>query len=1367
MSLTSGKKPKWLAAALAFALGAFVQASAWAAPASSPSVETYVDQAVPSPPPPGMLYDSPLTAGELTLEDVLAIHPKKKEQPAAQPVPQTTTAKTAPPLLSSSSGASAASVMLMQGMKTILQQADTGTAPTLKPPQLPNGSATPSLQSTAMAPQAPAQPAASSTSASPPTFQYEPGEEPKNLAAEPGSAPQTPAPAPQMPAVPKATEMAKAPVPLEQMPQNQAAAAPAESASIFGAPVNETAESNVSPGPALQPQNTSAANATPAACEPHVESWTKTCSDAGYPASFTGKIIGETRTVCPSGELQDVWVSNTCGPPEEEAAAPSAPASEETNGNASEVSPAALASAAPAAESAPAPPASPMPVPSPITSVTPERMDAACGPANGLAALGKPITDLCASGASTDVLGEGPWRWSCKGLNGGMTVSCAAPIAAKPSASTPALAGVAPTPSVARPAFEDGTCGAANGAGIEQAPTTGLCAKGIASRVNGDGPWTWACSGLNGGQAVACQAPKKADGVCGAANGKGSDEMPMTDLCTSGFASAVTGEGPWNWTCSGTYGGQAAMCSAAPKKDAVCGAASMNGHHETPNSDLCSVGKVSDVNGGGPWSWTCQGINDGASVSCTAPVAVDGACGPVNGTTLANAPEENLCAAGRPSRVTGAGPWNWNCTGTDGGNTESCTAAKAPEEAAPVVSAAPVANEELASVTSGGNVPSETSAAGETSAANCGAASEAAALHAPGKDLCRNGTAGEVSGDGPWVWTCTDGNGHKTSCSTLAPSNGQCGSASSVPSMQPPTANLCTAGIPAEVTYDKNNWLWTCEGALGGSSVSCEAPISKGAQAAAPSASIEMLACGTAAGQGVSREPSDNLCVNGKASLVRGKGPWRWTCTKDKHKVSCEAPKMVDAACGLANGSVQKLAPVHGLCTSGTPTEIQGNGPWLWSCVGAGGGASVSCSAMSQAQTRVDGACGAASNTPVTGKPITNLCDSGVASTVYGEGPWTWTCSGLNGGIASSCSVQKVVPQAPPPPGPSVNGLCGSANGLAAIVQPMDNLCSTGTVTAVSGNGPWNWNCLGQNGGMTVSCTAPLMPPAPITGECGEASGMPTLTMPRSGLCSAGISSAVSGRGPWTWSCSGTNGGGAVACVAPLAAGGGTGALPSLVTPSSEAPAPKSAVAAPVQSSSLVTPQLPSGPLPPLTSGSMPAYQPSKAFEAPPQASAVPPEPEALTQPPPSAAPELPADATPVIPPPVRDTIRPSPALMPPAIDNEGQPVPGNHFELDPDLSTIGFPHGSDNVDHDMLAKLDQLALVLKANSGVRITLTAYSGLDSNISPRDARRLSLSRALAIRDYLTSRGISSARIDVRALGANVPSGDPDRVDVKAN
>jgi hypothetical protein len=55
-----------------------------------------------------------------------------------------------------------------------------------------------------------------------------------------------------------------------------------------------------------------------------------------------------------------------------------------------------------------------------------------------------------------------------------------------------------------------------------------------------------------------------------------------------------------------------------------------------------------------------------------------------------------------------------------------------------------------------------------------------------------------------------------------------------------------------------------------------------------------------------------------------------------------------------------------------------------------------------------------------------------------------------------------------------VNGVCGSANGVAVSSAPTTNLCSAGTATAVSGSGPWTWSCDGSGGGTNANCSAPL-----------------------------------------------------------------------------------------------------------------------------------------------------------------------------------------------------------------------------------------------------------------------------------------------------
>ena len=116
---------------------------------------------------------------------------------------------------------------------------------------------------------------------------------------------------------------------------------------------------------------------------------------------------------------------------------------------------------------------------------------------------------------------------------------------------------------------------------------------------------------------------------------------------------------------------------------------------DAPRDALCSVGEASNVGGNGPWNWTCNGANGGSSVSCEAPVSVGGSCGAANGVAASSAPTDSLCAQGKPSRVTGTGPWSWNCLGEQGGDTEGCTAPRT--SAAAAAAPAPAASTPVAS----------------------------------------------------------------------------------------------------------------------------------------------------------------------------------------------------------------------------------------------------------------------------------------------------------------------------------------------------------------------------------------------------------------------------------------------------------------------------------------------------------------------------------------------------------------------------------------------------------------------------------------------------------------------------------------------
>lgn len=57
-----------------------------------------------------------------------------------------------------------------------------------------------------------------------------------------------------------------------------------------------------------------------------------------------------------------------------------------------------------------------------------------------------------------------------------------------------------------------------------------------------------------------------------------------------------------------------------------------------------------------------------------------------------------------------------------------------------------------------------------------------------------------------------------------------------------------------------------------------------------------------------------------------------------------------------------------------------------------------------------------------------------------------------------------------------VSGQCGSRNGTSVSTRPTADLCATGTASSVSGNGPWSWTCTGTNGGSSATCSANQKP---------------------------------------------------------------------------------------------------------------------------------------------------------------------------------------------------------------------------------------------------------------------------------------------------
>ncbi len=225
----------------------------------------------------------------------------------------------------------------------------------------------------------------------------------------------------------------------------------------------------------------------------------------------------------------------------------------------------------------------------------------------------------------------------------------------------------------------NGTCGSADGTNVTSAPGVDqLCDFGAPSLVTDEGThYTWTCYGVGGGVSDAdCSANKQADGVCGASDGGTFAAAPSTNLCSDGIPSALTGTGPWNWTCQSENGGSNANCSADIQVNGACGESDGGTFSVVPSTNLCSDGIPSALTGTGPWNWTCQSENGGSNANCSADIQVNGACGESDGGTFSVVPSTNLCSDGIPSALTGTGPWNWTCQSGNGGSNANCSAGK-------------------------------------------------------------------------------------------------------------------------------------------------------------------------------------------------------------------------------------------------------------------------------------------------------------------------------------------------------------------------------------------------------------------------------------------------------------------------------------------------------------------------------------------------------------------------------------------------------------------------------------------------------------------------------------------------------------------
>jgi outer membrane protein OmpA-like peptidoglycan-associated protein len=199
-------------------------------------------------------------------------------------------------------------------------------------------------------------------------------------------------------------------------------------------------------------------------------------------------------------------------------------------------------------------------------------------------------------------------------------------------------------------------------------------------------------------------------------------------------------------------------------------------------------------------------------------------------------------------------------------------------------------------------------------------------------------------------------------------------------------------------------------------------------------------------------------------------------------------------------------------------------------------------------------------------------------------------------------------------------------------------------------------------------------------------------------------------------------------------------------------------------------------PPPEITSEAAPESPPEAAPETAPEIADVPPSPvpELLGPAEPASPPSATAEAEPAAP--ADSATEPAePAL--PAAESGGEPSTSEQSGAETEVAALPtgdqetgetqilFDEDSAELSVPAQSALSTLADQLLRNESERIELIAYaSGGDEGEGSSYARRLSLSRAIAVRRFLIDQGVASSRMDVRALGDQAEEKPADRVDV---
>jgi outer membrane protein OmpA-like peptidoglycan-associated protein len=141
----------------------------------------------------------------------------------------------------------------------------------------------------------------------------------------------------------------------------------------------------------------------------------------------------------------------------------------------------------------------------------------------------------------------------------------------------------------------------------------------------------------------------------------------------------------------------------------------------------------------------------------------------------------------------------------------------------------------------------------------------------------------------------------------------------------------------------------------------------------------------------------------------------------------------------------------------------------------------------------------------------------------------------------------------------------------------------------------------------------------------------------------------------------------------------------------------------------------------------------------------------------PEAVPQT-ASINPIAPPPPASSSAPPP---PPVSDTAATKAAATTSGL-----RLTFAPEQSDLSPESSASIKQLTASAPPGDDTTFNVQAYAPGKAD-DPSTARRVSLSRAMAVRAALVADGVPSARIFVRALGEQYGDGPPNRVDIAVN